>query len=207
MNIPSLFEAESMIGDAENLNPGPWVAHSRFVAQAARLIAAEHPCLDTEAAAILGLLHDIGRREGMKGMRHVLDGYRFLLIHGFEDAARISLTHSYPTKIAAEGSSMWDGTREEFNFVQAYLDQIEYTPYDRLIQLCDSLAFPGSFCLLEQRLVDVVMRYGFNEFTLPKWRAFFQIKKDFEQEIGGSIYSLLPGVVSDSIQIDGEVSR
>ncbi len=33
--------------------------------------------MDEDVAYILGLLHDIGRREGIHGMRHSLDGYNF----------------------------------------------------------------------------------------------------------------------------------
>ncbi|GAA0127131.1 hypothetical protein UT300019_30350 [Clostridium sp. CTA-19] len=38
------------------------------------------------------------------------------------------------------------------------------------------------------------MRYGFNEFTLEKWKVTFDIQKYFEERIGKSIYSVLPNV-------------
>ncbi len=202
MKIPTLQEAEELLLEAQQLNPGPWVAHSRYVAQAAQAIAACHPDLDEHAAYILGCLHDIGRRFGVTGMRHVLDGYHFLQSMGYDDAARISLTHSYPIKTVASGSARWDATQEEYNFVQGYLDGIEYDHYDRLIQLCDSLALPTGFCLLEKRFVDVVMRYGFIPLTQQKWEAYFQIKADFERQIGRSIYSLLPGVVENTFAFE-----
>ena len=84
MNIPTRQEAEIMISDAEQLNPGPWVSHSRYTAQAAQAIARQHPELDAEAAFILGFLHDIGRYFGVTGMRHSLDGYNFLMEKGYE---------------------------------------------------------------------------------------------------------------------------
>jgi len=154
--------------------------------------------MEAEAAYILGCLHDIGRRAGVTGMRHVLDGYNYLHSLGYENAARISLTHPYPIKNAEAAADLWDGSDEEFRFIQAYLDLIDYDRYDRLIQLCDSLALPSGFCLIEKRLVDVVMRYGTNPLTIPKWKAYFAIKEDFEREIGQSIYSLLPGVVENT---------
>jgi hypothetical protein len=154
--------------------------------------------MEAEAAYILGCLHDIGRRAGKTGMRHALDGYVYLNSLRYQDAARISLTHSYPIKNAEAGADLWDGSDEEYQFVQTYLDQIEYDRYDRLIQLCDSLALPAGFCLMEKRLVDVVLRYGTNPLTIPKWKAYFAIKDDFEREIGQSIYSLLPGVVENT---------
>jgi hypothetical protein len=197
-----MIETETILAEARSLNPGPWVAHSQYVAQAARSIAGELPDLDEQIAYILGSLHDIGRRVGVTGMRHVIDGYNFLHDLGYEDAARISMTHSYPIKVAASGFGGWDGSPAEFQFVQSYLDRIEYDLYDRLIQLCDSIALPTGFCLMEKRLVDVVMRYGFNEYALPKWQAYFDIKREFDQAIGTSIYSLLPHIVENTFEMD-----
>ena len=37
--LPTRQQAETLLLDAEALNPGPWAAHSRYVAQAAQLIA------------------------------------------------------------------------------------------------------------------------------------------------------------------------
>jgi hypothetical protein len=198
LSIPNRKESKALLHEAEALNSGPWVAHSWHVAEAASAIASCHPEMDAEAAYVLGCLHDIGRRAGVTGMRHVVDGYNYLKSLGYEDAARISLTHSYPIKNAAAHAGIWDGSDEEFRFVQAYLDQIDYDRYDRLIQLCDALALPSGFCLMEKRLVDVVMRYGTNPSTIPRWKAYFAIKDDFEREIGQSIYSLLPGVVENT---------
>ena len=131
-------------------------------------------------------------------MRHGLDGFRYLQSLGYQGAARISLTHSYPTKNAVEGASDWDGTAEEFAFVQEYLQKIEYTAYDRLIQLCDCIAQPTGFCIMEVRLVDVVRRYGFNPHTLTRWQAYFGIKDEFKQVLGRSIYEGLPGLVENT---------
>ncbi len=97
MKIPTRVEAEGFIEEAGKMNPGPWVEHSLYVAKAAEAIARTHPRLDAEAAFVMGILHDIGRREGIAGMRHVIDGYTFLMEKGFDEAARICLTHSYPT--------------------------------------------------------------------------------------------------------------
>ncbi len=198
MSIPSRKESEALLHEAGALNPGPWVAHSQHVAEAASAIAGCHPEMEADTAYALGYLHDIGRRAGVTGMRHALDGYTYLMSLGYQQAARISLTHPYPIKNAEAAADLWDGSDEEFRFIQTYLEQIEYDRYDRLIQLCDLLALPSGFCLMEKRLVDVVMRYGTNLLTIPKWKAYFAIRDDFEREIGRSIYSLLPGVVENT---------
>jgi hypothetical protein len=196
--IPTNQHAQDYLAEANERNPGPWVAHSRQVAEAAQRIAAAYPALDPEGAYTLGLLHDIGRREGKSDMRHVLDGYNFLLAEGYPDAARICLTHSYPIPNIGAGSGKWDGTANEEGFVASYLASIEYTDYDRLIQLCDALCLPGGPVLMEKRLLDVSLRHGFNKFTIRKWKAFFDIRTEFETVIGTSIYQLLPGVVENT---------
>jgi len=39
MNVPSIEEAKQLMSEAETLNPGPWVTHSIYTAEAARNIA------------------------------------------------------------------------------------------------------------------------------------------------------------------------
>lgn len=194
MQIPTHDHAESLLQEAAEMNPGPWVGHSRTAAEAARRIAARLDGMDPEAAYVLGLLHDIGRRCGVHGMRHITDGYYFLEGLGYSSAARICLTHSFPLQ---EPRSMlgWDGTREDEQFVYCTIEDMEYDDYDRLIQLVDALAFPGGCCLIEKRMVDVVMRYGFNAYTTRKWQAHFAILRNFEECTGGSIYALLPNII------------
>jgi hypothetical protein len=194
MRIPSLDEAERFLAEAEIANPGPWVQHSRNVALAARLIAEHHPELDPDISYILGLLHDIGRREGRTHIRHLVDGYRFLSDLGYEDGARISLTHSFPIANLDVFVGERDCSPEDLRFLDNFISSVEFTKYDRLIQLCDAIALPSGFCLIEKRMVDVAMRLGFNEHTIPGWEARFQILTEFESEIGQSVYSILPGI-------------
>ena len=194
MNVPSIEEAKQLLSEAETFNPGPWVSHSIFTAEAARNIAMCHREIDPEIAYITGYLHDIGRRYGISHMRHIIDGYNFLCHKGYEDCAKICLTHSFPLKNVDSYSGNQDCNDQEMNFIKEYLAVINYSVYDELIQLCDALTTPKGFCLLEKRLVDVALRYGVNELTILKWKATFEIKGKFENVIGKSIYELLPGV-------------
>src|SRR5512138_350764 len=145
--IPTRSEAEALLAEAGRLNPGPWESHSRYVARAAQTIAARHPTLDPEAAYVLGLLHDIGRRAGSTDMRHVLDGFTYLAGLGYPGAAQVCLTHSFPVQHIHAGAGKWDCTPEELRWAEQTLAQAEYSAYDRLIQLCDCLALPSGFCL------------------------------------------------------------
>ncbi len=201
MKLPALELAEAMLSEAEKMNPGIWIKHSRFAAQAARNIAQKHPGLEPDNAYILGLLHDIGRRAGVTDLRHIFDGYNYMLAAGFEDVARICLTHSFPAQHLGVVAGQWDCTPDEFNFIKNYLEKVEYNAYDKLIQLSDALTNGTGFCLIEKRLINVAIRRGMNDFTLLKWKATFQIQQDFEAIIGSSIYQLLPGVVENTFQL------
>jgi putative nucleotidyltransferase with HDIG domain len=194
MKIPTVEEAEQLLTEAEQRNPGPWVAHSRNVALAAKCIA-EHSNLDAEAAYVMGLLHDIGRREGITKMRHTLDGFRFLQSLGFDDAARICITHSFVLKNMDAHEGRWDCSSKELTFIADFVNATEFDDYDKLFQLCDALALAEGICLLEKRIVNVALRVGVNSQTVEKWKALFEVQNYFEQKIGQSIYKVLPGVV------------
>lgn len=198
MSLPDLQTAERLLHEAEKLNPGPWVPHSRNVALAARLIAENHPDLDPERAYILGLLHDIGRQTGPNQDRHILDGYDILMNLGSSDAAQIALTHSFPMQNPAELLA-WDGSESELERLTRLLESASYTAEDRLLQLCDNLALPEGCCILEKRMVDIALRYPFSPLLIEKWRFVFGIKAEFDQAVGQSIYRLLPGITETTL--------
>ena len=198
--IPTLAQAEAYLAEAGQMNPGPWVAHSSHVAEAAARLAAHLPGTDPQTARILGLLHDIGRRVGVRGMIHVLDGYDFLIAEGYPDAARISLTHSYPDQGQLAGADAWDGTPGDFDRAHRIIKSYTYTIYDRLIQLCDAICMPKGPVLMEKRLVDVVLRYGANENTIGRWQAFIAVRQEIEAAMGKNIYHILPEALENSIK-------
>ncbi|GGJ85138.1 HD domain-containing protein [Deinococcus aquiradiocola] len=199
MTVPDLQTAEALLLDAEAMNPGRWVPHTRNVALAARVIAEHHPHLDPERAYVLGLLHDIGRRTGPNADRHILDGHDHLMRLGYADAARIALTHSFPGQRVDELIGAWDGTAQEFGRLEALLLAAQYTEEDRLIQLCDLLALPEGCCVMEKRLVDIALRYGFTPQLLGKWRAQLALKAHFDGALGRNLYFLLPGIVETTL--------
>ena len=190
--IPTLKTVEAELELAGRLNPGPWVKHSWNVGAAARYIAEKVPGMDGERAYILGALHDIGRRVGVVNIpRHVYEGYRYAAAQGWDEAAKICMTHSYPLK-EAEFSGKTDSPEERI--IKDYIAACSYDEYDWLIQLCDSLAADYGFCILEKRLVDVARRYGIQENTVARWNRKFEIKEYFEERMGCSLYEVLPDV-------------
>ena len=194
MKIPTAGVAEKLLLEGERLNPGQWAAHSRYAATAAKNIAAACPGMDPEAAYAMGLLHDIGRREGPGHLIHVMDGYRYLQSLGYEDGARICLTHSFFTNSVKTYLGNQDCSPEDHEWLAGYISHCDYDDYDKLLQLCDALALPQGFCVVEKRMVDVTMRYGFKPYTLDKWKAIFDRKAYFDSKTGGNIYALLPGI-------------
>ena len=198
--LPSIIEAERALREAYASNPGPWADHSRHVADACRRIAERCGHLDAEKAYLLGLLHDIGRHAGRFSEKHLLDGYRYCMAHGWEENARICMTHAYMIQDIGSSIGIFDIPPEDKEFLTAFIRDAVYDDYDRLVQLCDALALPTGFCLLEKRWVDVALRYGTPPATVQRWKATLEIKAHFERLIGCSIYELLPGVVENSFR-------
>ena len=93
--IPTRAEAENLLKEAGACNPGPWVNHSRTAAHCAEKIAGACEELDPEKAYILGLLHDIGRKFCIRHLGHVSDGFSYMMSLGYDEVARICLTHSF----------------------------------------------------------------------------------------------------------------
>ena len=94
----TIQQANEQLQTAYQKNPGPWVEHSRSVAENARRIAEHTNCLDPNTAYTMGLLHDIGRAAGVSGIRHIFDGYDRMNELGQPTIARICLTHSFQNR-------------------------------------------------------------------------------------------------------------
>ncbi len=191
---PTRQIAEQELMTAGQMNPGLWIGHSRYVAQACRNIAGLCGNMDKEKAYVLGLLHDIGRRVGIVSERHLLEGYRYCMSKGWEDVAKICITHSFMIQDTRTSIGKWDVEEEDYEFMRDFIALAQYDDYDRLVQLCDSLALATGFCLLEKRFVDTTRRYGVNEYTVARWNAVIKIKEYFEELTGTSVYQVLPGV-------------
>ena len=187
--LPTRKEAEEILLEAETCNPGPWGNHSRVVAHCAERIALECDDLDSDKAYILGLLHDIGRKFGARHLGHVSDGYTYMMSLGYDEVAKICLTHSFNNQTTDEYIGRFDTTDEELKMIQDALTTVIMDEYDRLIQLCDSLA--GAECVLdvEERMEDVRRRYG--SYPQEKWDSNLSLNKLFEESMGKDIYAVV----------------
>lgn len=191
---PSEQQVYIELEEAGKRNPGQWIDHSINAGKAAMFIAQKCPDLNPNKAFALGALHDIGRREGIFYMRHIIEGYNYAAEKGWDEVARVCLTHSFPLQDIKTDIQKADITKEQYDFLGDYIKNAEYDDYDKLIILCDCLANSKGFCILERRLVDVARRYGIFQHTLDRWNRYFEIKDYFENKTGCNIYSLLPGI-------------
>ena len=182
---PSREEAHRLLAEAEVCNLGPWGDHSRNVAMCAERIAAETG-LDTEKAYVLGLLHDIGRKFGIYHIPHVYNGYHYMMELGYEDVARVCLTHSFSTPDFRTYIGKFDLEEEKLLEMKELLAGMVYDDYDRLIQLCDALAMAEGVVNMEERMLDVKRRYGY--YPQEKWENNFALKTYFEEKAGKDIY-------------------
>lgn len=190
---PSREKAIDELRIAGELNPGPWINHSYNVAKAAEKIAKAYG-MDCEKAYVCGLLHDIGRRTGIAAVRHIIDGYDYAIAQGWDEVARVCLTHSFPVKDIEADIGRKDITMEQYEFIKEFLNNLVYDDYDKLIILCDALADANGFCLLEKRFIDTTRRYGIYPFSVDRWNMTYEYKEHFEKVIGKSLYTLLPDI-------------
>ena len=186
--IPTREEAEKLLREAEQCNPGPWGNHSRVAAHCAERIAEASADLDAEKAYVFGLLHDIGRKFGVRHLGHVSDGYSYMMSLGYDEVAKICLTHSFPNRTIDEYVGKFDTSDEELELIRTSLAKVVPDEYDSLIQLCDSLAGSEGVMDIEARMEDVRRRYG--SYSQAKWDANMALKAYFEAKSGRDIYEV-----------------
>lgn len=187
--IPTRAEAERLLKEAESCNPGQWGDHSRVAAHCAEKIAAACEGMDAEKAYVLGLLHDIGRKFGVSHMKHISDGYTYMLSLGYDEVAKICLTHSFSIQNIHDYIGRFDIEDDKVRELEQALAAAEYDDYDKLIQLCDSLAGSEGVLDIEERMNDVKRRYG--SYPQEKWDANIRLKAYFEEKAGRDIYEVV----------------
>ncbi|MCR5801329.1 MAG: HD domain-containing protein [Lachnospiraceae bacterium] len=182
---PDRSKAEEILREAESCNPGPWGNHSRTVAHCAEKIA-EYSGMDSEKAYVFGLLHDIGRKFGKRHLGHVSDGYSYMMSLGYDDAARICLTHSFNENDIEGYVGNWDTTPEETELIRTKLAETTQDDYDKLIQLCDAISGAEGVMDIIDRMTDVKNRYG--DYEQSKWDTNLALKAYFEEKMGRNLY-------------------
>ncbi len=186
---PTRQKAEELLAEAAKCNPGPWENHSRNVAQCAGKIAGACQGMDADKAYVAGLLHDIGRKFGVKHLGHVYDGWKYMMELNYDEAARICLSHSFNEGDLNGYIGNFDITEEQTEEIRQALSGMVFDDYDKLIQLCDSLASAEGVVDMEERMSDVKRRYG--SYPQSKWDKNMELKAYFEQKADGNIYEIV----------------
>lgn len=184
--LPTREEAMALVRDGLSCNPGAWGRHCLTAAHCAEKIANACGDMDAEKAYILGLLHDIGRKFGVRHLGHVSDGYTYMKSLGYDEAAKICLTHSFNAQTVDEYIGNFDVSEKELTLIKTELAKVIYDEYDWLIQLCDSLAGAEGVLDIEARMNDVKKRYG--SYPQKKWDSNIHLMHYFEAKMGQNIY-------------------
>lgn len=167
--------------------------HSAMVAVCAEMIASRLPEIDGQKAYIMGLFHDYGKLTydyERSDKFHGLEGYKALNKLGFDELARICLTHTfYEQELNIKEYASYNPL--EMRKCRKLLQEVPFDDYDRLIQLCDRLSIGVNYNLKER------MKYLQNTYKIPtsllkkKYREALKLKSYFDAKCGCDIYKLL----------------
>ena len=114
---------------------------------------------------------------------------RVVMELGYDEAARICLTHSFSKPDIHVYIGNFDITEEEQKIVEDALAEVTYDEYDKLIQLCDCLASAEGVVDIEKRMEDVKNRYG--SYPQEKWDANMGLLQYFSEKAGQDIYQVV----------------
>lgn len=198
MTIPTLNEAFRLIDEADKafyqiLKPPavPLRIHSLTVAGCAFAIASYCSDLDAEKAFVLGLLHDYGRIICDESRFHGLTGYQLLKEKGYEQAAQICLTHTFLIQNFS-ASDYASYNQQDIAETISLLQKLNYTDYDRLIQLSDMLTTGTGLTNPKARMKYIVAKYNIPFSVIKKqFKDTYRLKQYFDKKTGHDIYKLL----------------
>lgn len=154
--------------------------------------------LDVMKAGIMGYCHDIGKMisdERKTKTFHGLTGYDYFKSVGEDELAQICLTHSFPN-IHFDIEEYISYGENNIKRVQSILKNVEYTDYDRIIQLSDLLVNFDGYTVFYENLKGR-MNYIEKEYHVEhqhirtKYKNAIRLKRYFEKKYNCNIYKLL----------------
>jgi hypothetical protein len=125
-------------------------------------------------------------------------GYRLLAAKGCPELARYCLTHTFREDEEISEFGYSDLSPGDRKFLADFIKNAHYDDYDLLVQLADNMALKEGFVMLEQRLIDLMFRYGEPQFWLESFKHFYGLKRHFENKCGRNVYSLVPGFLEQA---------
>ena len=185
MKLTSQKALELLKEIEKDLDNNYWIRHSICVGDTAGIIA-EKLKLDVDKAKTLGYIHDIGKRID-DFQKHDINGYNYIRELGYDDEyASVCLTHSYLNNDLNCVAGMCTDNNP---FRKEYIENHEYTIYEKLINLCD-LMCKGNVMTIEKRLIDIYLRRGVSKNTVYHIKEAYKLKKHFDNMLGHNVYDL-----------------
>lgn len=167
-----------------------WVLHCLYSGMAAGRIA-EKLGLDSDYAASLGYVHDIGRR--ISHPKHIIEGYNYLKALGYNNEARICLTHSFIYNDITLAAGPFPSNKA-YQAITEHLNEEECNTYDNIIQLCDLFCLETGFTTLEKRILDISIRKGVFPCSKRHFNKAIELKEELEDKMGCNLYELFPEI-------------
>ena len=196
----SIEEAYKLLEGAPRKNKDLWIKHSVNVAIVAERLA-ERLNLDGKRAYVFGLVHDIGRRQREHiGLRHVLEGYKYLISLGYEEEAKGCLTHTFYSRELVKPNLIKKNTnltRIEIDFIINFINKNGFNMYDKILQIADNMGSSSGINTIERRRTESMLRYGITDISEKNLRGIFSVQNEIEEKLGYSIYQLFPEVADN----------
>ena len=174
-----------------------WIEHSICVGNTAAVIA-KALNLDEDMAKTLGLIHDIGKRNGYNHTtkNHELNGYEYIQSLGYGDEyAGICILHSFLNNdINCVAGGIPSTNRYKYEFTKEYVKNHEYTIYEKIINLCD-LMCKYNIMTLEKRIIEIMLRKGCHANTVYHITEAQKLKQYFDDMLGYNLYKLFPEIL------------
>lgn len=166
--------------------------HSLAVAFISARLAADIPGLNTEKAYVLGLLHDYGEviSRTDSALFHGTSGYDEMLKMGFDDCARICLTHTFLSADFEVADYAYP--QKEMLRAKELMQKVTMDDYDRVVQMGDLLVNGYTPVTIEQRLDFIREKYHISEAAYEqKLLEANKFKTLLDEKCGIDIYTLL----------------
>lgn len=164
--------------------------HYQNVAYVAATIA-QAANLDPQKAYIVGLLHDYGEyiEDTIPHTFHGTAGYDQMMQKGFDEVARVCLTHSFFEGIYSPDNFAYESA--EIIRAGTIISGMTLDDYDYLVQIADLMSPNLIIDTVENRIHMITEKYKIPpDLAAAKLTAAQNLKARFEQKYSINIYSL-----------------
>lgn len=148
--------------------------------------------MDHQKAYIFGLLHDYGEyiEDTVEGTFHGTAGYDEMLKMGYDDVARICLTHSFWEDIYDPEYFTYHSS--EIIRAKEIISDLVCDDYDKLIQLCDLMSCGDKIVNIEYRIDWIAKKYKLDtsKSVLRKEKAI-KLKQYFDKKCKQDVYKVV----------------